>query len=91
MFTSRMVAPAMLSLFTIFGAGCASMQASQPEQLAARNCKAVPADFVNRPTKNPTPAESAEAQLKLSRLAAQRGGYANPGATLLPDLARDCY
>ena len=71
--------------------GCASMDASsQPQQLASRDCKAVPADFVNRPTKNPTRAELAAAEMKLSRLAIERGGYTGIGNSTLSDLAREC-
>lgn len=71
--------------------GCASMDASsQPQQLAARDCKAVPADFVNRPTRNPTRVEQAAAEMKLSRLAIERGGYNGIGNSTLSDLSRAC-
>lgn len=73
--------------------GCASMDASsqaQPQPLASRDCKAVPADFVNHPTKNPTRVERAAAEMKLSRLAIERGGYNGIGNSTLSDLAREC-
>jgi len=69
-------------------AGCASA----PEQYASasRECKIVPADFVDHPKKNPTPAERAEAQLKMQRFAYSRGGY-TLGNSMPVDAVRDCY
>ena len=63
---------------------------STPELYASRDCKIVPADFVNQPKKNPTAAEQAEAQLKMQRLAYARGGY-TPGSNMMADAVKDCY
>ena len=68
-------------------AGCAAT--TGPDQLAARECKVAAADFANKPKKDPTAAEKAEAELKVSRLAWQRGGYAN-GNNVFADAMRDC-
>ena len=90
MLTNRIVILTIVSAVVSLS-GCASMDASsQPQQLASRDCKAVPADFVNRPTKSPTRAERAEAEMKLSRLAVERGGYRGIGHSTLSDLAREC-
>jgi len=67
--------------------GCAT---SAPEQYASRECKIVPADFVDHPKKNPTRTEQAEAQLKMQRFAYSRGGY-GLGNNMPMDAVRDCY
>jgi len=67
-------------------AGCAS---TPPEQLASRECKVVVADFAGKPSKNTTPIEQAAAEMRMSRLANERGGYWN-GPNVFADLARDC-
>ena len=93
MFASRLVVPAALFAVTLLAGGCASMQAGQAgqsNQYASRDCKAVPADFVDRPKKNASSIEQTEARLKLGRLAAERGGYGGIGNNTLSDLARDC-
>lgn len=84
---------ATLALAASLSAGCASMSGSdaQSAQYASRDCKAVAATFPNRPKKNATPAEQAEAKLALGRLAAERGGYAGIGNNTLSDLSRDCH
>ena len=89
--SSRVSLVPLIALAAMAAAGCASMQDSQTTQYAARECKAVPADFPNRPKKQPTVAEQAEARLALGRLAAERGGYSGIGNSLLSDLNRDCY
>ena len=76
----------ILAAAAIVLAGCASA----PEQYASRECKIVPADFVNQPKKNPTPAEQAEAQLKMQRFAYSRGG-SGLGNNMPMDAVRDCY
>ena len=81
----------LVALAAMVATGCASMRDSQPTQYASRDCKAVPADFPNRPKKQPTAAEQAEARLALGRLAAERGGYSGIGNNLVSDLNRDCY
>ena len=63
---------------------------STPELYASRDCKIVPADFVNQPKKNPTSAEQAEAQLRMQRYAYSRGGY-GVGTNMPVDAVRDCY
>ena len=63
---------------------------SAPELYASRDCKIVPADFVNHPKKNPTPAEQADAQLRMQRFAYARGGY-SVGSNMPADAVRDCY
>jgi hypothetical protein len=68
-------------------AACAS---TPPEQLASKECKVVPADFVGVPKKDPTPAERAEAELKMQRFAYSRPGY-NPGTDMPAQAVRDCY
>ena len=87
MFPSRLLIGVMIPVAAFFVAGCASTPSGQ---VAARECKIVAADFVNKPTKNPTPAEQAEAEMQMSRLAASRGGY-RAGTNLISDAARDCY
>ena len=67
-------------------AGCASA----PNQYASKECKVVPATFANVPTKNPTPAERAEAELKMQRFAYTRPGY-NTGNDMPAQVVRDCY
>jgi hypothetical protein len=65
--------------------------ASAPEQYAANTeCKVVPADFVNVPKKNPTPADRAEAELRMQRFAYSRPGYI-VGNDLPSQAVRDCY
>ena len=93
MITKHIVSPMVFVLLAAVAllAGCAQMQAGQgdqPVQLAARNCKVVPADFVGKPKKNPTAAERAEAELKMSRFAFERGGNRIDGT--LNEIARDC-
>ena len=68
-------------------AGCASTSSGQ---LAGNDCKIAVADFPGKPAKNVTPAEQAAAEMRISRLAYDRGGY-EIGANLLADAARDCY
>jgi hypothetical protein len=77
-----LLAPALLL------AACASSPETQ--HLASTNCKVVPGQFVNVPKKNPTPAEQAEAQLKLQRFAYSRGGY-GVGTNMPAEAVRDCY
>ena len=63
--------------------------ASTPEQYASKECKVVPATFVNVPKKDPSPAERAEAQLKMQRFAYMRQNY---NLNDMPVQAvRDCY
>ena len=64
--------------------------ASSPEQYASKECKVVPGQFVNVPKKDPTPAERAEAQLKMQRFAYARGGYGT-GTNMPLEAVRDCY
>jgi hypothetical protein len=73
---------------TLFLAACAS--SPPPQQLAKTECKVVPGTFVNVPKKDPTPAEQAEAQLKLQRFAYARGGY-GVGTNMPAEAVRDCY
>jgi hypothetical protein len=68
-------------------AACAS---TGPDQYASRECKVVPGKFVNVPKKDPTPAERAEALLKMQRFAYSRGGYGT-GTNMPADAVRDCY
>jgi hypothetical protein len=92
MFTSRPFALMAIAMAATMAAGCASMDGSQPDHYAAkRDCKAVPATFVDRPKKEPSSIEQAEARLKLGRLAAERGGTGGIGNNTLSDLNRDCY
>jgi hypothetical protein len=75
----------LIPLFAI--AGCAST----PDQYAAaKECKIVPATFVNVPKKDPTPAERAEAQLKFQRFAYMRRDF-NNGTDMPAQAVRDCY
>jgi hypothetical protein len=78
---------AALAAAALLLGGCAT---SAPEQYASRDCKVVPADFVNQPKKNPTPAEQAEAQLKMQRFAYSRGGY-GIGTNMPIEAVKDCY
>jgi hypothetical protein len=78
----------LLLVPTFVLAACASSPQSQ--QLASRECKVVPGTFVDVPKKNPTPAEQAEAQLKLQRFAYERGGY-GVGTNMPAEAVRDCY
>ena len=78
----------LLLVPAFFLAACASSPETQ--QLASRECKVVPGQFVNVPKKNPTPAEQAEAQLKLQRFAYARGGYGT-GTNMPAEAVRDCY
>lgn len=83
--TFRIFITAMI-LAPVFVAGCAS---APPEQLAARECKITVADFAGKPSKNVSRAEQAAAELRMSRLASQRGGYAS-GNNLAADITREC-
>jgi hypothetical protein len=76
-----------LAVAALILGGCAT---SAPEQYASRECKIVPADFVDHPKKSPTPVEQAEAQLRMQRYAYSRGGYAI-GNNMPMDAVRDCY
>ena len=91
MFTLRSALLATVVAAATVTAGCASISSDKSPQYAARECKAVPATFPNRPKKDVSPAEQAEARLKLGRLAAERGRYGGIGNDLLSDLNRDCY
>lgn len=82
----RLLSLPVLIASALFVAGCAS----GPEQYASRECKVVPADFIDHPTKNPTAAEQAEAKLKMQRFAYSRGGYGT-GTNMPLDAVRDCY
>ena len=84
---SHVLLPVALSLAALLVAGCAS---TTPEKYAARDCKIVVADFPNKPSKNVTRAEQAEAEMKMSRLAYSRGGY-GIGNNLVADITRECY
>jgi hypothetical protein len=64
--------------------------ASAPDQYASKECKIVPATFVNVPKKDPTAAERAEAQLKMQRFAYGRANY-NLGNDMPAQAVRDCY
>ena len=75
-------------MFRLFGA---PVTVTSRIPTATGTTKAVLADFPNRPKKQPTVAEQAEARLALGRLAAERGGYSGIGNSLLSDLSRDCY
>ena len=83
---SRVLLPVALSLAAVLAAGCAS---TTPEKYAARECKIVVADFPNKPAKNVSRAEQAEAEMKISRLAYARG-Y-GVGNNLVADIVRECY
>lgn len=85
MSTHRLLLLSLLSPVALLAA-CAST----PDQVASRDCKVVVADFPGRPAKNVSSAEQALAQMRVSRLAAERGGYAS-GPNLAADAARDCY
>ncbi len=82
----RFAIPVMILAPVLLAAGCAS---APPEQLAARDCKIKVADFPGKPSKSVTPAERAEAELRVSRLASQRGGYAATN-NLAADITREC-
>ena len=83
---SRVLIPVMILGPVFFVAGCAS---TPPEQLAARECKITVAEFAGKPAKNVTPAEQAEAEMRMNRLAYARGyGIGN---NLAADITRDCY
>ena len=71
----------------VFVAACAS---TPPEQLASSECKIVVATFPNRPATNVNRAEQAAAEMSVSRLGYQRGGY-GIGNNLFADAARECY
>jgi len=83
---SRFSIPLALLAVAALAAGCAS---TPPDQLAARECKIAVADFVGKPAKNVTAAEQAEAEMRMSRLAMNRGGYAS-GTNVIADITRDC-
>ena len=88
MFRSRtfLLIPAAL-----FVAACASTTSSTaPNYAKSTDCKIVPARFVNVPKKDATPAEQAEAELKLQRFAYSRGAYGR-GIDMPSDAVRDCY
>jgi hypothetical protein len=86
MFTSRflIIVPALTTL--LLGA-CAS---APDQQAAARECKVAVADFPGKPKQDVTAAEKADARMKISRLAWERGGYAS-GNNVFADVMRDCY
>lgn len=84
----RFVLPALVSSMALVVTGCGTTSGA-PQQIASRDCKVVPADFVGKPKKNPTRAEQAEAELKLSRFAASSGGY-GIGNSLVSDINREC-
>ena len=91
MVTFRFIPLAALAAAAAISAGCASTTGvAQSAQPAARDCKAVAATFPNRPKKDATPAEQAEAKLALGRVTAERGGYLGIGTSTLADLNRDC-
>jgi hypothetical protein len=87
MFPSRVLIPVVILAPVLFVAGCAS---TPSEQLATRECKIVVADFAGKPSKNVTLAEQAAAEMRMSRLAYQHGGYGT-GTNLFADVTRDCY
>lgn len=92
MFTLRSALLATVVAAATVTAGCASTGSdSKSPQYASRDCKAVPATFLNRPKKDASPIEQTEARLKLGRLAAERGGSGGIGNDLLTDLNRECY
>ena len=70
-------------------AACAS-NATTAQYAGNTDCKIVPGQFVNVPKKNPTPAEQAEAELKMQRFAYSRGGYGR-GTDMPADAVRNCY
>ncbi len=76
----------ILLLPLVFLAACASA----PDQLASRECKVVVADIAGKPSRNVNSAEQAAAQMRVSRLAMERGGY-TAGPNLAADASRDCY
>jgi hypothetical protein len=77
----------MILALVLGAAGCASTPA---EQASAGPCKVSVADSVGRPSRNVSAAEQAAAEMRVSRLAVARGGYAT-GSSLLADLGRDCH
>ena len=87
MSASRILIPLMIFAPVLLVAGCAS---APPEQLAAKECKVVVADFAGKPAKNVSPTEQAAAEMRMSRLAYARGGYGT-GTNLFADVARECY
>jgi len=82
----RILIPATVIATVLVLAGCAS---APPELLAARECKVAVADFAGKPSKNVTRAEQAEAEMRVSRLALARGGYA-ARPNLAAEISRDC-
>ena len=73
----------------LFVAACASTSPTA-QYAASTDCKIVPGQFVNVPKKNPTPAEQAEAQLKMQRFAYSRGDYGR-GTDMPAEAVRNCY
>ena len=84
---SRALFPVALLASALLAAGCAS---APPEKYASAECKIVVADFPNKPSKNVTRAEQAEAQMRMTRLGYARGSY-GIGNNLIADINRDCY
>lgn len=84
---SRALIPVALLASAFVAIGCAS---TPSEKYAAAQCKIVVADFPNKPSKNVSRAEQAEAEMRMSRLAYARGGY-GIGNNLFADVTRDCY
>ena len=79
-----------LALFAsaLFVAGCAST-APTPQYAAGTDCKIVPGQFVNVPKKNPSPAEQAEAELKMQRFAYSRANFGR-GTDMPAEAVRNC-
>ena len=73
----------------LFVAACASTTPA-PQYASSADCKVVPGRFVNVPKKNPTPAEQAEAELKMQRFAYSRGIYSR-GTDMPAEAVRNCY
>ena len=78
-----LLAPALLV------AACASTSPTA-QYAGSTDCKIVPGQFVNVPKKNPTPAEQAEAELKMQRFAYSRGAYGR-GTDMPAEAVRNCY
>lgn len=83
----RVLIPLVVFAPVLLVAGCAS---TPSEPVAARECKVVVANFAGKPAKNVSPTEQAAAEMRISRLAVARGGYAS-GPNLFADSARECY
>ena len=83
MFASRM----FLLISALFVAACASTT-PEPQYASSKECKIVPGKFVNVPRRDATPAEQAEAELKMQRFAYSRYRTLDD----MPARAvRDCY